>query len=94
MLPSSFDSDLIDPRGTTVLELNIFFLGCIQEKNPKSVWGELKRIRTSLMQIYIGIVNIVGGYNFLSFWGIARKVPELVSRAIVCGNHEHLMAIP
>lgn len=94
MLPDSYESDLIDPRGTTVLELNVFFLGCIQEKTPKSFWDELKTIRTSLMQIYIGIVNIVGGYNFLSLWGIAIKVPELVSRARLCGNHEHLMAKP
>lgn len=94
MLPDSYESDLIDPRGTTVLELNVFFLGCIQEKSPKSFWDELKTIRTSLMQIYIGIVNIVGGYNILSFWGIAMKVPDLVSRAILCGNHEHLMAKP
>ena len=94
MLPPSYNSELIDPRGITVLELNVFFLGCIQEKTAKSVWDEIKIIRTSLMQIYIGIVNIVGGYNYLSFLGIAMKVPELVSRAVLCGNHEHLMAKP
>lgn len=94
MLPPSYTSELDDPRGTTVLELNVFFLGCIQEKTVESFWDEIKIIRTSLMQFYIGIVNIVGGYNFLGFWGIAMKVPELVSRAIMCGNHEHLMAKP
>ena len=86
--------ELMDPRGVNILELNVFFLGCIEEKTVKSVWDELKVLRTSLMQIYIGIVNIVGGYNFLSFLGIALKVPGLISRAIQCGNHEHLFAKP
>ena len=85
---------LQDPRDISVLELNVFFLGCIEEKKIKSVWDELRRIRTSLMQFYIGIVNIVGGYNFLSFWGILVRVPELFSRAQMCGNHEHLFAKP
>lgn len=85
---------LQDPRDVSVLELNVFFLGCIEEKKIKSVWDELRRIRTSLMQFYIGIVNIVGGYNFLSFWGILVRVPELLSRAQMCGNHEHLFAKP
>lgn len=91
MLPSD---ELKDPRGINVLELNVFFLGCIEEKTIRSVWDEVKMLRTSLMQIYIGIVNIVAGYNFLNFWGIAWKVPELVSRAILCRNHEHLFAKP
>lgn len=91
MLPSD---KLQDPRGLAVLELNVFFLGCIDEKSPKSFWNDLKRIRTSIAQLYIGVVNIVAGYNFSNFWGILMKMPDLFSRAIMCGNHEHIMAKP
>ena len=91
MLPSN---DLKDPRGLAVLELNVFFLGCIDEKSPKSLLNDLKRLRTSLVQLYIGIVNIVIGYNFSNFWGILFKLPDLFSRAIMCGNYEHIMAKP
>ena len=85
---------LQDPRGVAILEMNVFFLGCIEEKVTNSVWDEIKRLRTSLVQLYIGIVNIIAGYNFLSFWGISLKMPELFSRAIMCGNHEHILAKP
>lgn len=91
MLPSN---KLQDPRGLAVLELNVFFLGCIDEKSPKSFLNDLRRIRTSIAQLYIGIVNIVAGYNFSNFWGILIKMPELFSRAIMCGNYEHIMAKP
>ena len=85
---------LKDPRGLQILELNVFFLGCIQEKSITSAWDELKRLRTSIFQIYVGIVNIVGGYNYLSAVGIAIKVPRLIERAVLCGNYEHLIAKP
>lgn len=91
MLPSD---KLQDPRGLAVLELNVFFLGCIDEKSPKSLPNDLRRIRTSIAQLYIGIVNIVAGYNFSNFWGILIKLPDLFSRAIMCGNYEHIMAKP
>ena len=91
MLPSE---KLQDPRGVSVLELNVFFLGCIEEKKIHSVRDEFKRLRTSIVQFYIGIVNIVAGYNFSNFWGILLKLPDLISRARMCGNYEHLMAKP
>jgi hypothetical protein len=91
MLPSD---KLQDPRGVAILELNVFFLGCIDEKSPKSFLNDLKRLRTSIVQLYIGIVNIVAGYNFSNFWGILIKLPGLFSRAFMCGNYEHIMAKP
>jgi hypothetical protein len=91
MLP---DKDLKTSRGIEVIEMNVFFLGCISEKKVKSAWDELALIRTSLFQFYIGIVNIIAGYNYLSGFGIAFRVPELVERARMCNNHEHLLAKP
>jgi hypothetical protein len=91
MLPSD---ELIDPRGVRVLELNVFFLGCIEEKVVKTIFDEFKQLRTSIMQLYIGVVNIVAGYNYLNFFQIALRVPQFVSRTIMCGNHEHMFAKP
>ncbi len=91
MLP---DTELKNPRGIEVLELNVFFLGCIEEKKTKSVLDELRRLRTSIFQLYVGVVNIVAGYNYLSAFGIVLKIPELVNRTFMCQNHEHLLAKP
>lgn len=86
--------DLKDPRDVSVLEMNVFFLASIDEKIVKCFADQMRQFRTTLLQIYIGVVNIVAGYNYLSFFGIALKVPGLISRSVQCDNFEHVFAKP
>ena len=87
-------------KGIHVLEVNLFPLGDIKEKISHGSFPHIAltkysilEIRTWLLQFWIGVSNILGGYhgNPMQF---VQNVHKLVERQVRCGNLEMLLGKP
>lgn len=87
-------------KGIHILEVNLFPLGDIKEKVSHSTFSHIGftrfsilEIRTWLLQFWIGVSNILGGYhgNPVTF---LKSLHKLVQRQVECRNVEMLLGKP